>query len=322
MPDRSASSRRSFLAAATAGVGAFGPLGALADAVRPPRPASFWPGGARLPIVFSLVWESGSEPPETLPVPPGTTAPAGTRYPNLPAATDAAYGYNEGLPRLLDLLSHNHIRATAFICAKSTEAAPALAREIAQRGHECAAHGYTHDSQYQLSRDDERTFISNASEAIQRATGRRPIGWNCRGQQRSVNTTSLLQELGYLYHIDDYSRDEPFIVPANGKPFAVVPYTTTTNDVRYFRALGASIGSFERALKDEFDQLYAEAARRPRIMSVTAHDEVAGRAARIPAYQRFITYAKRHPGVWFARTGDIATYALASPHTLRVPEES
>ena len=311
--------RRAFALAAAAGLSALRSTPALAQATAP-RPAPFWPDGARLPILFSLVWESGSEPPETLSVPPGTTAPPGTRYPNLPADTDAAYGYKEGLPRLLDLLQRNRIRATAFICAKSTEAAPALAREIAQRGHECAAHGYTHDPQYQLARDDERTFITNASDLIQRATGQRPIGWNCRGQQRSINTTSLLQELGYLYHIDDYSRDEPFVVAANGKPFAVVPYTTTTNDVRYFRAIGAPIGAFEQALKDEFDQLYAEAGHRRRFMSITAHDEVAGRAVRIPAYQRFIAYAKQHPGVWFARTGDIAKYALASPRTIHEPE--
>ena len=305
---RTAPSRRAFVLG-----------GAAALAARPARAQAprFWPAGIRLPILFSLVWESGSEPAPTLPVPPGTQAPAGTRFPNLPAASDAAYGYEEGLPRLLDLLQRNRVRATAFICAKSTEAAPALAREIAQRGHECAAHGYTHDNQYQLARDDERTFIQNATDLIAKMTGQRPVGWNCRGQQRSVNTTALLAELGYLYHIDDYRRDEPFLVNPGGKPFAVVPYTTTTNDVRYFRALGAPLAAFEQALRDEFDQLYAEAGHRRRFMSVTAHDEVAGRAVRIPAYQRFIAYAKQHPGVTFMRTGDVARFALASPNIVR-----
>jgi len=318
---RATPSRRAFVLGGLAGTAA-SLAGFSARADVPPARPRFWPDGARLPILFSLVWESGSEPPAMLPAPPGTTAPAGTRYPSLAADTDVAYGYKEGLPRLLDLLQRNHIRATAFICAKSTEAAPALAREIAQRGHECASHGYTHDPQYQLARDDERAFIANASELIARMTGQHPVGWNCVGQQRSVNTTSLLQELGYLYHIDDYSRDEPFVVSANGKPFAVVPYTTTTNDVRYFRAIGAPISAFEQALRDEFDQLYAEAAHRRRFMSVTAHDEVAGRAVRIPAYQRFITYAKSHPGVTFMRTGDVARWALASPQSIRSADET
>jgi peptidoglycan/xylan/chitin deacetylase (PgdA/CDA1 family) len=305
--------RRGFV---VTGAAAVAPATALAQAPAARPAGRFWPDGARLPIVFSLVWESGSEPPATLPVPAGTSAPPGTRYPDFAGDSDVSYGYREGLPRLLELLGRARVPATAFICAKSTEASPALAREIAERGHECAAHGYTHDAQYQLPRDDERAVIANATETIRRATGQRPVGYNCRGQQRSVNTTSLLQELGYVYHIDDYSRDQPFIVDANGKPFVIVPYTTNT-DVHHFRAVGGSISAFAEALKEEFDQLYAEAGQRPRVMSVTAHDEVAGRAARVGLYERFIAYAKQHPGVWFARTGEVARWALQSPQTLR-----
>jgi peptidoglycan/xylan/chitin deacetylase (PgdA/CDA1 family) len=58
---------------------------------------------------------------------------------------------------------------------------------------------------------------------IEEATGQRPIGYNCNWLRRSPNTLSLLQELGYLYHIDELSRDEPFIDPINGKDFVVVP---------------------------------------------------------------------------------------------------
>ncbi len=143
----------------------------------------FWPDGARLPILISLVWESGSEPPETLPAPPGTTAIGqGCAIRAFRPTPMRRMATRKGLPRLLELLQRNQIHATAFIlCGKSTEAAPALAREIAQRGHECAAHGFTHDAQYQLSRDDERAFISNASDLIAKMTGRRPVGWNCRG---------------------------------------------------------------------------------------------------------------------------------------------
>jgi hypothetical protein len=53
----------------------------------------------------------------------------------------------------------------------------------------------------------------------------RPIGYNCNWLRRGPNTLSLLQELGYIYHIDDLSRDEPFIEQVDGKDFVVVPYT-------------------------------------------------------------------------------------------------
>lgn len=89
----------------------------------------------------------------------------------------------------------------------------------------------------------------------------------------------------------------------------------TLSDVRHFRSLGGSNGDFEQTMKDEFDELYAEAGTRRRMMIVTMHDEVAGRAARIPVFERFFGYAKRHPGVWFARTSAVARWALSSPIT-------
>ena len=59
---------------------------------------------------------------------------------------------------------------------------------------------------------------------VEEVTGQRPIGYNANWLRRGPNTLSLLQELGYVYHIDDTSRDEPFIEKVNGKDFVVIPY--------------------------------------------------------------------------------------------------
>jgi peptidoglycan/xylan/chitin deacetylase (PgdA/CDA1 family) len=308
--------RRSFVLE-TAAAGALA-LVAPPTLARAQGPTRFWPGGARRAVLVSMVWESGADPAPTLaaPGPPAAGTPP-ARYPDLAGGSAVAYATNEGIPRMLDLYRRAHIPVTAFMCGQSATLDPALAREIAQRGHECAAHGQTHSPQFALSKDDERTFIQANIDSLVRTTGKKPLGYNCAGQNRSVNTVSLLQELGFQYHIDDYSRDEPFIVQANGSPFAVVPYTQTLNDFRYFNVFGGVTGSFGRAMKDEFDMLYAEAAHRRRMMVVTMHDTVVGRAGRIPLYERFFTYAKEHPGVWFARTSEVARWALASPLTPR-----
>jgi peptidoglycan/xylan/chitin deacetylase (PgdA/CDA1 family) len=310
-----AATRRSFVTgAAASGALALG-VPAFAGAQ---TPTHFWPGGARLAVLVSLVWESGADPAPTLAAPAGAPAGAPPRYPDLAGATTVDYAALEGIPRLLDLYRRVKIPVTAFICGQSALLHPALAREIAQRGHECAGHGQTHTQEYQLSKDDERAFIAANVDSLLRTTGQKPAGYNCPGQNRGPNTISLLQELGFTYTIDDYSRDEPFLVQANGNPFAVVPYTQTLNDYRYYNVAGGAAGSFDRELADEFDQLYAEGAHRRRMMVVTMHDTVVGRAGRIPTYERFFRYAQRHPGVWFARTGEVARWALASPATPRV----
>jgi len=64
------------------------------------------------------------------------------------------------------------------------------------------------------------------------------------------------------------------------------------------------------ALKDGFDQLYEEGAYRRRMMVVGLHDRISGHANRVRVLDRFLTYARSKPGVWFARKDEIAVWAL------------
>lgn len=306
--------RRNFVAAGTtAAVGAMtlaqsaGPA-----AARPEKTAAhgaFWPNGARLAVAFSMVVETGADPDPT------TKGPDGKTYPDLYAKTAVQYATNEAIPRMLDMFDRRRIKVTAMMCGLSCERNPAIAKEIAQRGHECGAHGSSHDVQFQMSRDDERTFIKTAADQIEKATGQRPVGYNCRAQLRSANTLSLEQELGFIYHIDDVSRDEPFVETVNGQPFAVVPYTVHLNDIPFFNNHGVA-ASFGDDLKLEFDALYAEAEYKRRLMVVTLHDSVA-RANRVKVFEDFITYAQSHKGVWFARGDALAHWALQSPDSIK-----
>jgi peptidoglycan/xylan/chitin deacetylase (PgdA/CDA1 family) len=70
-------------------------------------------------------------------------------------------------------------------------------------------------------------------------------------------------------------------------------------------------------LKREFDMLYTESAKRRRMMSVSAHDRIAGRPARTQVLEEFIEYAQSHRGVVFMRKDEIAKFALTSAQTIR-----
>jgi peptidoglycan/xylan/chitin deacetylase (PgdA/CDA1 family) len=313
---RAPMSRRNFVAGgatAAAGVAVLA-QSSTAVAAKPEKPAAhapFWPNGARLAITFSMVVETGGDPDPT------TKGPDGKTYPDLYAKTAVQYAVNEAIPRMLDMFDRRRIKVTSMMCGQSCERNPALAKEIAQRGHECGAHGSSHDVQFQMPIDAERAFIKKAADQIEQATGQRPVGYNCRAQLRSPNTLSLEQELGFIYHIDDISRDEPFVVPVNGKPFAVVPYTAHLNDIPFFLNHGVA-ASFGQDLKLEFDQLYAEAEFKRRMMVVTLHDSIA-RANRVKVYEDFVSYAQGHKGVWFARADALAHWALTSPDSIKEP---
>ena len=171
-----------------------------------------------------------------------------------------------------------------------------------------------------MNRAQEKTFLVEAASMVQEVTGQRPVGYNCNWLRRGPNTLSLLQDLGYLYHIDDVSRDEPFIEQVNGKDFVVVPYTLRNNDILLIEGRNYSPGKFLDQIKLDFDQLYDEAGTRRRMMSISAHDRISGSPQMVRVWDEFLRYVKTRPGVAFMRKDQIARYALQSPRTLRETE--
>ncbi|MHC8333850.1 polysaccharide deacetylase family protein [Pseudomonas sp. LB3P25] len=187
-----------------------------------PRHGQFWPDDIRLVVSISMQFEAGGQPSKGTDSPfPKVDFPPD--IPSDPAAnTWFAYGYREGIPRMLDLWDRHQVKVTSHMIGEAARRHPELAREIVARGHEAAGHGPRWSSQYAMSREEEKQFLVQAAGMVEEVTGQRPIGYNCNWLRRGPNTLSLLQELGYVYHIDDLSRDEPFIEQVNGKDFVVV----------------------------------------------------------------------------------------------------
>ena len=271
------------------------------------RGRTFWPNGARLAISISLMFEGGGQPIS------GAESPFGPildGLPDLPANGYFAYGHYEGIPRALNLFDKHKIKASCFMVGKAIENAPDVAQEVVRRGHEAAAHGRTWSPSYNLTREEEKRFIADSQETIHRITGQVAVGWNAFYMRNSVNILETLQELGFLYTIDEPSHDEPFIIPVRGKDFVTVPYTLNMNDISSYPFDGYNPLAYEQALKDEFDQLYEEGADRRRLMLVGMHDRINGHPNRIRVLDRFFTYAQSHGDVWFARKDEIAKWAL------------
>jgi peptidoglycan/xylan/chitin deacetylase (PgdA/CDA1 family) len=303
--------RRRFMKNGTALGIALAPAAQAQDTARPAR--TFWPNGARLVVSLSMQFETGAQPER------GANGPWGNldvKYPDLPTDKWYEYGFKEGVPRLLDMYDRRKVKMTSHMVGLAVERHPELAREIVQRGHEAAAHGQTWAPIYSLSRADEKSIIEQGVKSVERVTSVRPIGFNAPGMRGTPNTLEILQELGFVYHTDDLSRDEPFLVPVKSKPFVVVPYTFQLNDYQNYENRWRTCADFAGELKAEFDALYEESAKKRRMISIAAHDRVA-RPSRAKVMEDFIVYAQRHPGVVFMKKDEIARFAAASPMTIR-----
>jgi peptidoglycan/xylan/chitin deacetylase (PgdA/CDA1 family) len=311
--------RRQFLQSGLGATAALALAGNQTQGVSPENPMSeqdtkeFWPNGARLAVSISMQFEAGAQPERGA---EGPFPPLDPKYPDLPMQKWYAYGMKEGIPRLLDLWDRKNITVTSHMVGQAVDANPQLAKEVVERGHEASGHGQTWAPQYSMTRAEEKASYEASIKSIERATGTRPVGFNAFWMQGTPHTLEILQELGFIYHIDDLSRDEPFTVLVKGKPFVVVPYTVEQNDIILFEARHFSAAAFAQELKDAFDVLYEEGAKRRRMLSVSAHDRISGHPARVKAFGDFIDYAQKHKGVLFGRKGGIGKLTLESVGTI------
>lgn len=279
-----------------------------------------WPDGSQLVISISMQFEAGGQPEGAQSPFSASPLPKGT--PDLPANSWFRYGAVEGLERMLNLWDKHDIKVTSHMVGEAALAYPEVAKDIAKRGHEVAAHGMSWKNQWDMSEKDELAFIKDGADALEKVTGQRPVGYNANWLRRSKNTLKTLQELGFTYHIDDVSRDEPFLTTVKGKPFVVVPYTLRNNDIVLVEGRNFSADRFLAQLKLEFDQLYSEGAKKRRMMSVSLHDRIGGTPAMVRAMDQFITYVKEKDKVSFKRKDEIAKIAASDPKTPKDDSEA
>ena len=272
-----------------------------------------WPNGARLALTIAVNYEAGGERsvvygdagPETY----GEFASYGTP-PNRDLGIESVFEYETraAVWRLLDLFDAYGVKVTFFATARTLEANRVAAKEIVNRGHEVCGHGLRWIEHYTMTKEEERKTIAEAVRTIKETTGKRPVGWYCR--EPSENTIELVcEEGGFLYDSDVYNDDLPYFAQCKeGKRLLLIPYTPDVNDFHYFSNRFSNSDEFYGYLKDSFDVLYEEGAKRPKLMNVGLHARISGRPGRTRAIQRFLGYVSKKKGVWVARRVDVAEW--------------
>lgn len=272
-----------------------------------------WPNGAQLIISVSMQFETGGQPDGAESPFSGNPLPIGN--PDLPAESWYRYGANEGIYRMLDLWKKYDIKVTSHVVGAAAIKYPEIAKAIAKDGHEIAAHGIAWENQWNKSYQDELNFIKKGVDTVAAITGQKAVGYNSNWLRRSPNTLKVLQDLGFLYHIDDVSRDEPFITKVRGKNFVVIPYTLRNNDIVNVEGKHWSPDQFLAQLMYDFDRLYEEGVTKRRMMSISLHDRIGGQPAMVKVMEEFIKYAQAKQGVVFMRKDEIAKMVLNDPKT-------
>jgi len=78
--------------------------------------------------------------------------------------------------------------------------------------------------------EEERRVIHDSLARIEKATGKKPVGWLGAGLQETWNTLDYLVEEGCKYVADWVNDDQPYRMDVGGKTLVSLPYSYEIND--------------------------------------------------------------------------------------------
>jgi len=293
---------------------------------RPPR--VIWPGEARIAVNFCINYEeggelcilNGDERSETRVSDVAVEARVGQRDLNIESSYE--YGSRVGYWRLLKAFSDRNLPATVNLVGLAGEQNSEALQAMIDAGFDLQPHGWRWIDYNRVSEDVERKHIARSIAQVKTLTGKAPLGYYAG--LPSANTRRLVVEAGsFLYDSDVYNDDLPYWSP-DYPGLLLIPYSLDTNDSRFGRAERSyQVGAeFVTYISDAFDQLYAEGASHPKMMTIGLHARLIGRPGRIGALHRILDHMLGHDGVWICCRADIAKHWAEHHHDPRQRNET
>lgn len=144
------------------------------------------------------------------------------------------------VPRILRLLQERGLTATFFIVGQDAALAHnrAILRPISEARHEIGNHSFKHEPWLHLYSPQEiGEEIAMAEDAIEQATGQKPIGFRGPGYSLSEATVGELTRRGYAY---DASTFPTFLTPLV-RMYYFATASFSAEEKRRRRALGGTL---------------------------------------------------------------------------------
>ena len=221
------------------------------------------------------------------------------------------YGNRVGVFRIMDVLSAHGIRSSVALNAAVCDHHPQLVEDCVKLGWELMGHCRTNTERVtEVPPAEERALIRESLDRIQKATGKRPVGWLGAGLQETWDTLDHLAAEGCLYVADWVNDDQPYAMDVAGKTLVSVPYSYELNDLAAIVRNKYTPDEFERMIRDQFDVLWREGESSGRVMAISLHPFLMGQPHRIGALERALAHIGKFDGVWKATGEEIALHYL------------
>jgi allantoinase len=258
------------------------------------RPKLALPNNARV-AVWTIVnvenWSPESPMPRTV-IPP----PMG--QPLLPDVTNWAwheYGMRVGFWRILEALASRKLKASFAVNGSCIKIYPEACDAALAAGWDFVGHGFVQKPMHKL--ENQKEAIDATIKAIKDFTGKPPRGWESPGLTETDETLDLLAEAGIEYVCDWCLDDLPVPLKTRTGNIVSVPYSLEINDVAVHAVQRHSSDELFKRGRDQFDRLYQDGAKIPRVMAISVHPYLTGAPHRIKYLEMLYDHILGHKDV-------------------------
>jgi peptidoglycan/xylan/chitin deacetylase (PgdA/CDA1 family) len=277
----------------------------LAPANRAPLAPEYpWPQGYKAAMFLSFDVDA-----ET-----AWTAKDPARYGELVTMSYGGFEARVGVPKLLELLRQQELKATFFITGWSVEAHPAMCEAILKDGHEIGHHGFHHvmpvPGDPMLVEEVDRGL-----EVLKRRLGVVPRGYRAPSGESCEELRVLLKERGLIYSSSWRDDVRPYRhLLADGRPGLIeLPVTMTYDDWLFglsHRYSPRPMFDREHVLsiwKDELEETRDWGG----MVTTVLHPQCSGRPMRLKLLREFLEHARGYGDVWITTGERIAAHFAA-----------
>lgn len=270
------------------------------------EPAKRWPDGAKAAVLISF--DSDHETPALRDgeVSPGRMA-------------QGEYGARVAVPRILELLRRHEVKASFYMPAVCALLRPDEAPGYVEAGHEVGVHGWIHERNTALDRDDELDLVQRSIDVFQSQTGIRPTGIRTPSWDFSHSTLSVIRELGFAYDSSLMADTEPYELLEDGERTGVIeiPVEWIRDDAPYLmmdRFGGLRPHMPPRQLLqiwiDEFDAALAEGG----LFQLTLHPHIIGHRSRLIVLDELLQHIRDSGQAWIGTHAELASHVQPLLH--------
>lgn len=262
--------------------------------------AQRWPTGAKAAVLISF--DSDHETPALR---DNETSPG--------RMAQGEYGARVAVPRILSLLRRHEVKASFYMPAVCALLRPDEAPAYIADGHEIGVHGWIHERNTALAREDELDLVQRSLEVFERQTGVRPTGIRTPSWDFSHSTLSVIRELGFDYDSSLMADTEPYELLEDGERTGVIeiPVEWIRDDAPYLmmdRFGGLRPHMPPRQLLqiwiDEFDAALEEGG----LFQLTLHPHIIGHRSRMLVLDKLLEHIRSSSDVWIGTHAELAAH--------------